>query len=192
MLMLNLHHFLARSTVNGPGTRAVIWVQGCARRCAGCFNPATHDLGVRTLVSVATLAEQILALPDLEGLTFSGGEPFLQAAALAELGRRVQRAGLGIVVFTGFRDEELTRSSNAAWAALLAVTDLLIAGPFCQEQACPGGLRGSRNQRLVFLSDRYQSCQATLEQPSADVEILIAPSGEVTLTGFPGESFALR
>ncbi len=186
---INLHDFLARSTENGPGTRAVVWVQGCTLGCSGCFNPATHDTGIRQLVPVKELAAKVLAIPDNEGVTISGGEPFLQAEALAELGRRMQDADLGVLMFSGFSYETLSQSDNPAWKALLEVCDLLIAGPFVQELACSMALRGSSNQTLHYLSERYRGRQAQLEHSSNSVEILIDENGQMLVTGFPVEGF---
>ena len=78
--------FLARSEVNGPGIRAVVWVQGCPFRCEGCFNERFLPFSPAQQVSVSELAGTILSLPGIDGVTFSGGEPFAQAGPLAELG----------------------------------------------------------------------------------------------------------
>jgi anaerobic ribonucleoside-triphosphate reductase activating protein len=182
---LNIHSFLAHSTENGPGNRAVVWVQGCTLHCPGCFNPETHDLGDRLLVAVDEFAARIVALPCLEGVTISGGEPFLQAEALAALGALIHAAGLGLMVFSGFTFDELRQSANASWKAFLAQIDLLSAGPFLQAQACDLPLRGSRNQTLHYLSDRYTSQQAQIEQGVSGVEVFIDATGQVTMTGFP-------
>ncbi|PID60045.1 hypothetical protein CSB45_00715 [candidate division KSB3 bacterium] len=189
MLELNLHDFLARSTENGPDQRAVIWVQGCSLGCLGCFNPATHDSGIRRQISVDELAEHVLAISDIEGVTISGGEPFLQADALAELARRLHRAGLGILVFSGFTYEQLSQSGNPAWEKLLAECDLLVAGPFIRERACLNALRGSSNQTLHYLSGRYCTRKEELEFPGSSVEILIDEHGRVRVTGFPHKVF---
>lgn len=191
MLTINLHDFLDRSTENGPGVRAVIWVQGCTLRCPGCFNPETHSQKIRQLTPVEKLTERILAITGIEGVTISGGEPFLQAAALAELCRTLHAHDLGVVVFSGFTFEQLTRAKNKNWNALLALTDLLIAGPFVQELRCDLALRGSRNQTLHFLSNRYTSLKAQLEQDSNSVELVIDLSGRITMTGFPGEEWSI-
>lgn len=183
---INLHDFLARSTENGPGLRAVIWVQGCPLACPGCFNPATHNTDIRQLVSVEELAAKILAIPDIEGITISGGEPFLQAEALAEFGRRMHKADLGVLVFSGFSYEQLSQSDDPAWKALLEACDLLIAGPFVQELAGSMALRGSSNQTLHYLSERYRKLQTQLEQTTNSVEILIDKNGQILVTGFPG------
>lgn len=80
------------SEVNGPGCRAVVWVQGCARECPGCFNPDSWPFEINQLIAVDTLAKNILSNPRNTGVTFSGGEPFWQAPALAALARQVNYA----------------------------------------------------------------------------------------------------
>ena len=186
-MFINLHNFLERSTENGPGTRAVIWVQGCTLKCPGCFNPDTHDMGNRTLVSVEELAERISGISGIEGITISGGEPFLQAGALAALGRILQQQNLGIIVFTGFTIEQITQRNDPDWDALLALTDLLIAGPFIQSLACNLPLRGSSNQTIHYLSDRYKPFQKSLDTGTSGVEVFIDESGQVIVTGFPDQ-----
>ena len=91
MSVLNLAGFLARSGVNGPGIRAVVWVQGCPFRCKGCFNERFQPFSPATGIPVDTLAGTILALPGIDGVTFSGGEPFAQAGPLAELALMLSR-----------------------------------------------------------------------------------------------------
>jgi anaerobic ribonucleoside-triphosphate reductase activating protein len=83
MVTLNIMGYVNRSEVNGPGSRAVVWVQGCLRACTGCFNPASWPFEPNQIVTVDELVERILADPLNEGVTFSGGEPFWQATALA-------------------------------------------------------------------------------------------------------------
>src|SRR5688572_13333358 len=80
-----IHSMLPRSTVNGPGARAVVWLQGCGLRCPGCFNPATHSFDRDRDKTVEEVAERVLACEGIEGVTFSGGEPFQQAGDLRRL-----------------------------------------------------------------------------------------------------------
>ena len=190
-MTINLHNFWERSTENGPYTRAVIWVQGCTLHCPGCFNPDTHAQEPRQLVAVEELAARILNISGIEGVTFSGGEPFLQAAPLAQLGELLHKRDLGLVVFSGFTFEQLTQANKSDWDALLAVTDLLIAGPFIQEFACNLALRGSRNQTLHFLSERYLPLKSQLEADSNSVELLIDASGRIKMTGFPDQEWLM-
>lgn len=143
-------------TTLGPGQRYCFWTAGCNRRCPGCTTPESHD-GSGYEISPAALALEIaLSAPD--GVTISGGEPFLQAEAVAETIRslrQVQGCDIGVIVYTGYRIEELADVPGAA--ALLAQTDLLIDGPYVRELDDGGSLRGSSNQRVIPLTPRYDT-----------------------------------
>lgn len=185
--LINLAAFLPTSRVNGPGLRAVVWVQGCPRRCPGCFNQAMQEFRDNQPVPVTELAERILAVTGITGVTFSGGEPFAQADALAELAERLRRQGLDIVIFTGYTQAELTAGQNPDWHRLLAVTDLLIAGPFERERPSQQYLLGSANQELLFLTDRLKGHPALSAQPGQMLEITVDTGGMITLTGLGGQ-----
>ena len=95
------------SIVDGPGIRFTIFTQGCPHHCEGCHNPQTHDFSGGKLADTDELLDRIRSNPLLDGVTFSGGEPFCQAEALAELGSRIRSLGLNIVTYTGYTFEEL-------------------------------------------------------------------------------------
>jgi len=138
------------SVVNGPGLRYTIFTQGCPHHCEACHNPQTWKLEGGYLVKINDLLQEIRANSLLQGVTFSGGEPFLQATPLAKLGKAVKEMGLDLFVYTGYSWEKLRASSNAAYQELLAVIDILVDGPFQQEKKDLGLLfRGSSNQRLI-------------------------------------------
>lgn len=146
------------SIVDGPGIRFTIFVQGCPHNCKGCHNPQTHDFNGGTVTTTEELLEKIKSNPLLDGVTFSGGEPFCQAEALAELGAEIRKLGLNIITYTGYTFEKLfeEREKNS-WGKLLEVTDYLIDGPFILEQKdWEIKFRGSSNQR-------YIDCQASLK-----------------------------
>jgi anaerobic ribonucleoside-triphosphate reductase activating protein len=187
MSVLNLAGFLARSEVNGPGTRAVVWVQGCPRRCEGCFNSAFQPFSPATLTPVGALAGTIRSLDNIDGITFSGGEPFAQARPLAELGAQLRTAGLSVVTYTGYTLKELAAGDDPAWPALLAATDLLIAGPYIAAHAYPDPLTGSSNQQVITLGSRLADTRFTGRKGPAGsrTEFTIGPDGTVTTTGFP-------
>ncbi|MBR4362733.1 MAG: anaerobic ribonucleoside-triphosphate reductase activating protein [Ruminococcus sp.] len=150
------------SIVDGPGIRYTIFTQGCPHNCKGCHNPQTHDFSGGELVDTDTLLEKAKENPLLDGVTFSGGEPFCQAEALADLGRKLKDAGLNIITYTGYTFEHLYehRTENG-WGSLLEVTDYLIDGPFILEQKdWVIKFRGSSNQR-------YINCQASLKEGRA-------------------------
>ena len=187
MSVLNLAGFLPRSEVNGPGIRAVVWVQGCPFRCRGCFNEQFQPFSPATIIPVDRLAGIILAHPDIHGVTFSGGEPFAQAGPLAELGDQLRRAGLTVVTYSGYTTEQLASGNDPAWPLLLSVSDLLITGPFVAELAAADPLKGSSNQQVISLSTRIPGSGrgACRGNARSRTEFTIAPDGTITTTGFP-------
>lgn len=179
-MRLNVARTLRRSAANGPGERFVVWVQGCPLACPGCWNPDTWSFARRDVRDVEGLVDEILGVTGIEGVTFTGGEPFAQARALAEIAVRVRGAGLSVVVFTGYAPHELDGTDARS---LLAHTDLLVAGRYLEDERAEGlPLRGSRNQGLHFLSDRYAPADVL---GSPDAEIHLGPDGSITVTGFP-------
>ena len=148
--MLYLAGIQGDSIVDGPGIRTAFFAQGCPHHCPGCHNPATHDFrGGRETTTEAILAE-VDANPLLAGITFSGGEPFMQPAPLARLAREIHARGLTVWSYTGFTLEELQQRCNPAINALLAEVDVLIDGRFLEEQRdLTLAFRGSSNQRII-------------------------------------------
>jgi anaerobic ribonucleoside-triphosphate reductase activating protein len=199
-LML-VHSMLPLSTVNGPGERAVVWLQGCDLRCAGCWNPSSHifDTGHDRRRPVEEVGAWILACPGIEGVTFSGGEPFQQAPELRQLCEyiRARKPALSIGVFTGYTLRELVqghwhwRNRDGGWTdgdarlftEIRQFLDFAVCGRFRQPMACTDKpLCGSRNQEVVFFSDRYS--QQDL-QPQG-YEVTISENGATAIiTGFP-------
>lgn len=182
--MINCAGFLERSGVNGPGLRAVVWVQGCPLRCQGCFNRDLWSFAKKSLVHEWDLAERILAVPGIAGVTFSGGEPFCQAAPLAALGKMIRESGKSVVTFSGYPAEKLLSTRRRDWRALLQETDLLVAGPFVREDRTQSSLCASANQEMISLSGRISPGPEGGEAGTG-VEFTIASGGEVTTTGFP-------
>lgn len=143
------------SVVDGPGVRAVVFAQGCNLRCPGCHNPQALDPEGGEWQETGELAAKIIAARGLQGVTISGGEPFLQAEAFASLALELKKGGLDILTFSGYTYEELRRGAALApaWAKLLQQSDLLIDGPFnLEERDLSLAFRGSRNQRVIDLA----------------------------------------
>lgn len=184
MSMLRVHKFIGRTSVEGPGERACIWVQGCPIRCAGCFNPETWAFDAGEERDIDELFEEIARRNDIEGITFLGGEPFAQAAPLAALAVRLREKGLSVVTFTGYTIEHLRSAGNAGWERLLSASDLLIDGPFVRELAHQGRpWVGSSNKRFIFLTERYRALESVLNEIPNGLELRIAPDGRVTVNG---------
>ena len=178
---LRIAAFLRRSRANGPGVRSVLWVQGCPFRCAGCFNPDFLPFAGGREAAPTEVAAWMLAETGTEGVSFSGGEPFAQAGALAELAERVRAAGKGVVIFTGYEVAVLRARRKAAVQRLLAVADLLVAGPYRRDLPCRHALLASANQELVFVTERYRSADFGPRRS----EFRIGADGSVSVTGFP-------
>ena len=180
--------FVNASSANGPGRRIVIWVQGCSIGCPGCFNPTTH---VRKVPStpIAELLARILAAvrPETAGVTFSGGEPFEQAVALAALAQRLREAWPKgtLMAYSGYTLEHLeSEDAPQGSRALLSALDYLVDGPF--EVRSPGDApwQASTNQRLRVLGRPLP--------PGSDAkgeghigEFHVQPDGAVLLSGLP-------
>lgn len=161
-MRLRVGYIKAGTRALGPGDRFAIWTQGCLRRCKGCISPEHQPLDGGYLVDTNDLADHICACNSIDGITISGGEPFLQAKALAELLEKVieMRPELTVIVFTGNKLEELTDTDSKTF---LGEIDLLIDGEYIVELNDGIGLRGSSNQRFHFLTERLAGYRNELE-----------------------------
>lgn len=138
------------SILNGPGIRYTIFTQGCPHHCQGCHNPQTWDLEGGQFRKIEELLAEIKATKLLQGVTFTGGEPFLQAPVLVKLGRTIKKIGLDLIAYTGYTWEQLQASKEPGYQDLLTTVDILVDGPFKEEERewdLP--FRGSRNQRII-------------------------------------------
>lgn len=184
-ILLNVAHIRRRSRVNGPGVRSVVWVQGCTICCPGCFNPDTHPHKPVKLLDPRQLAEELLAIPDTEGITLSGGEPFEQAEACAILTETIRKAGPSVMVFTGCPYEHLQESEDPSVQRFLASIDLLVAGPYVERLKIDvDRWRASSNQQILALTDRYADLVKSGLSEEAVVEVS-ADGGVLSFTGFP-------
>lgn len=124
------------------------------------------------------------ASPDLEGVTFLGGEPFSQAQALSTLAQKIKVLKLSIVTFTGYEYETILKSPNPSWHSLLKETDLLIDGPYIQRQHdLSRPWIGSKNQQYRFLTDVYKHLEAKLSEIPNKLEIRLHPDGTISANG---------
>ena len=147
--MLDLSGIVSDSIVDGPGIRTTIFCQGCPHHCPGCHNPETWDFGCGTQVPVEDLVDIVRSNPLCRGVTFSGGEPFAQAAGFAKLARLLKEKGYEVASYSGYTFEELLGGSDDQ-KELLSSIDILIDGPFLMaEKSLEIAFRGSRNQRIL-------------------------------------------
>ncbi len=177
---IRIHQLMPSSRANGPGARAVVWVQGCSLGCPGCFNPLTHPASGGRTVEVSELLEEILALGDeIEGLTVSGGEPLEQLVPVRALLDGVREASdLSTLLFSGYTWRELQCLPGAD--RLLESVDVVLAGRYDASRRVARDLRGSANKTAHFLTRRYTAADLG-GVPTA--EVTISTEGEVVATG---------
>ncbi len=151
--VLSVYMKEAAVTTLGPGVRYGLWVMGCDRACPGCIASGAHS-GRGMEIPAGALAMEIIH-SGAEGLTISGGEPFLQAGSLSVMIDKIRKKrDMGVIIYTGYTFDQLLRRHE--WAQLLEKTDLLIDGPYIRELDDGKSLRGSSNQSVISLTDRYK------------------------------------
>ena len=189
-IILNVSSTMSRSRANGPGVRAVIWVQGCTIGCRGCYSASTHPHEASSLHRPSEIAEWLQSIPDIEGVTFSGGEPFEQAAAVLETINSIREnmgSDFSVFVYTGYEIEFLRKSNDRNVHDLLNAIDILSAGPFDYKLRDETLLwRGSSNQSLHFLSDRYNAFQIEEWSKISPLEEITLRFDSIDFTGFVG------
>jgi anaerobic ribonucleoside-triphosphate reductase activating protein len=136
------------SIVDGPGVRYVIFAQGCMHDCAGCHNPQTHDINGGYTMKADEIVHNIISCKYIDGVTFSGGDPFFQAKEFEYIAKRLKEKNIHIVAYTGFSYEQLI--DNKDMKDLLEKVDILIDGPFLKDRkTLKLPFRGSENQRMI-------------------------------------------
>ena len=147
------------SIVDGPGFRMAVFVQGCPHHCPGCHNPQTHDFDGGTWMDTEDIVRRAIENPLLDGVTLTGGEPFCQPEACADIARRVRAAGLNVWSYSGWTFGELLEKPGCR--ALLESIDVLVDGPFVREKrTLELRFRGSSNQRLIDVSKALEAGRA--------------------------------
>jgi len=137
-MQIRIYGSLKESITDGPGFRYAVFTQGCPH---------------------------ILANPLLDGLTLSGGEPFMQAEVCAYLARNARQSGLNVIVYSGYTYEEILENApwQPGWQALLEQADILIDGRYEKSRRSLNlRFRGSANQRAIDVPASLNSGQAVL------------------------------
>ncbi|MDR0739125.1 MAG: radical SAM protein [Oscillospiraceae bacterium] len=149
--MVRISGTIGDSIVDGPGLRFVIFAQGCFRKCKGCHNPESFDLKGGKKIFASSLLKTIDSNPLIFGVTFSGGEPFLQAEVFWKIAKACHKRGLDVITYTGYTIEEFLKNLDSIPFAkeLLEETDTLVDGPFVLNQKSLLRFRGSKNQRFI-------------------------------------------
>lgn len=190
-LALSRVHFPV--TTLGPGRRLGIWVQGCSIRCSGCISSDTWAKRVPDL-EVAELLERIQPwLHECDGITISGGEPFEQPEALAQLLQALRLSSVGsVLVYSGLPLEVLA-SRDVVKQGLI---DCLISDPFEVSLGQTKYLRGSDNQRMTCLTALGHEVFGSLERHTTEadrqLDVMFDDDGEVWLAGIPSRGDMTR
>lgn len=193
MHWLNMASRLPCTEAEGPGRRAALWVQGCNKRCRGCCNPAYLQLAERELVSASSVLDWLRNAHhehDLEGVTFLGGEPMLQAQGLAFVAQGAQSLGLSVMVFSGYTKNELDVLRLPGVDQLLRYTDVLVDGPY--EANLPEHSRrwaGSTNQQFHYLTARYDARIESDGEVERVLELRLRADSSVFINGWPEKVF---
>lgn len=152
MIKFNIASINRCTETEGPYKRLAIWFQGCDIGCRGCCNPDYQPIVPKHILTLDELIEIISQSQEeyeIEGVTYSGGEPTLQQN-LPLLTQKIKELGLGVISFTGRKYEDV--------ASILSGCDLVLDGAY--EHGCPEKERrllGSANQRILLLTDRYKN-----------------------------------
>jgi anaerobic ribonucleoside-triphosphate reductase activating protein len=161
---MRLSGITPESLVDGPGLRYVIFTQGCQHCCPHCHNQESWDMNGGKEYSIKQIIRLLKKQKKTKrGVTFSGGEPFLQATELAELALAAHQIGWDVVTYTGFTYEELLEDNTDGVKALLAATDILIDGKYVHKmRSVKLQFRGSSNQRIIDMAKTTEMGQIVL------------------------------
>lgn len=149
-MQLRIAGLTKESIVDGPGIRYVVFAQGCNHKCKGCHNPDTHSMSGGYEIDVDMLIKDILNSKHIDGVTFSGGEPFLQAEAFLYIAKVLKHHNIHIISYTGYTFEQIIGNNINHEIELLNNIDVLIDGPYIEklrDLSIP--YRGSKNQRII-------------------------------------------
>lgn len=148
-MKIRLASFIHDSIVDGEGIRSVVFTQGCPHNCPGCHNQKSIPFDGGELVSVYDVIDAILE-KDLKKVTFSGGEPFVQAEQLYTIAKTLKEKGYNLWSYTGFTFEALMRHQDPYVMKFLEQLDILVDGRFYMKKKNLEILyRGSTNQRII-------------------------------------------
>lgn len=163
-MKIRLFGIVNDSIVDGPGLRYSIFTQGCVHHCPGCHNPKSHDLDGGYLVDIDTIITEIKKNPLLDGVTISGGEPFLQPIALIQLAQMIKQQGLHLMIYSGYTYEEILNLGENE-RKLLSLCDILVDGRFLIEQRSLNLLyKGSRNQRIIDVQASFKENHMIIQE----------------------------
>jgi len=180
--ILNVAEMVESSSIYGPGQRFVIWLQGCSRRCPGCWNVAMLPDTPRHLMKVDELLTEVVHTDGIEGITLLGGEPLNQSGPLEELVRNVKENGFTVMLYTGYEKDEIKETASLN---IINLSDIIVYGRYLEDERSEDlRWRGSLNQEIFFNNIDYKiKYSQGLEENQT--EIHISEEGEIVLVGYP-------
>ncbi len=189
---IRICHTSALSKVLGPGNRYVIWMQGCLKKCRNCINPAGQKIDGGYVVSVKSIVDDIRAQTELQGVTISGGEPFLQFDALKELVFMIKSVtGCDIMLYSGYCLQEIIdRLGEKQANSFFSQIDIFIDGEYVDDLDNGSLYRGSDNQQIYFFTEKYVSLRDNIYSAKCrDLEFELTKEGQVFMIGVPPRNF---
>ena len=152
-MKIKISQVINDSIVDGPGIRLAVFTQGCIHNCPSCHNPQTHDIKGGKETDTEKIASLMANNPLLDGVTLTGGDPFMQAAQCAQIAKDAHALGLSVWTYTGYTYEQILDKNDPNFNALVDNTDVLIDGRFILEQrSLELKFRGSKNQRVIDMN----------------------------------------
>lgn len=178
----NIAHIEPTTHIYGSGKNFTIWLQGCTLACQGCWNKEMWPTRPHTLRHRAELLQQILATPDITGVTLLGGEPMQQSHnTLWLLAQLRSKTNLNTMLYTGYEAGELEAMGH--WQFIEQTADIVVAGRYEQEKRNTDlRWRGSTNQQLIY---PVNSRLVPETEEANQVEIIISEHGGMTVLGYP-------
>lgn len=162
---IRLAGVVRESIVDGPGLRFTVFCQGCPHGCPDCHNKETHDFNGGYDCDISKILDAVDQDPLLDGVTFSGGEPFCQPEAFYNLAVELKKRNLHVMAYSGYTYEELAGLNSEPVNKLLSIIDILVDGRFVAEQRDLTLLfRGSGNQRVINMELTRQRGEVVLDE----------------------------
>ena len=181
-MKIRLYMTIQSTQTLGPFNRYGIWVQGCNKKCLGCISVDSQPLDGGYETDVDRLAKDILMSSNIEGITISGGEPFLQSKPLIHLIELLKKEkDIGIIVYTGMLYEEISEEE------LTKYCDVIIDGEYVEAMNDGMSLRGSSNQNVIMLTERYVSSVDQYGAKGRKIELHFL-NDRVTMVGIPDKN----
>lgn len=167
----------------GPGNRMVIWTIGCPHHCNDCSNPELWDSDVTRDIPVSDVLNIIKEQEGIDGITITGGEPFIQKEDLLKLVSGIKEIGINdVLVYTGFLYTDLKRENINK--QILDYIDVLIDGRYFEELNDNIGIRGSKNQKIYVLNQKLKDLYVNATYQKRQRQNFVN-SGKVISVGIP-------